>query len=206
MAKKLAELQGIEVLFSQQPNSPNVTLGKRCTWINNEHKKNPILCLVSFHADNGSAKSSGWSVFHWHTSTKGKRLAELWAEYAGQLLPIPSKGIRKCVPGTWSNFDIVRKPVVPCILIEHFYFSNLDELAKCNTHEFIFKAAEVTVKAICEYAGINYDSIKAYKTIMQSRIRLDDPDGLWVLLDQHKYPESMYRKLVLGYERGKDED
>lgn len=158
-AKELAEKQGFEILFTQQPYSPEIKLGQRCDWVNAEHRKKPIDCLVSFHANASytNPQATGWGVFYWHNSTKGKRLAELWAKYA-EVLPIPKwgTGIWKCEPNTWTNFDIVRRPVMPCILLEHFFFTNQSELEKCNTPEFIQLAAEVTVKALCEYAGKEY--------------------------------------------------
>jgi N-acetylmuramoyl-L-alanine amidase len=172
-AKRMAEAQGIEVLFSQQPNAPEVKLNARCNWIAAEHKKKPVDCLVSFHANNGMASASGWGVFHWHNSEKGERLAQLWAKHAAEL-PIPKwgTGIWKCVPNTWTNFDIVRKPAMPCILIEHFFFTNKAELALCNTPGFISKAATVTVKALCEYGGIQYKDDKD-ETIKRLNALLD---------------------------------
>lgn len=187
-AKLLAEKLGFEVLLPQPPNAPEVSLNKRCNWINAEHKKDPILCLVSFHADNGSEKSSGWSVFHWHTSTRGKLFAQLWAKHATELLPIPAKGVRECVPGTWSNFGIVRKPVMPCILAEHFYFSNPEELRKCNTPEYIDLAAQVTVRALDEY------SVIISKEIIQEACGFSEPAGIWKYMDMHPHASSWYRK------------
>ncbi|NLM72585.1 MAG: N-acetylmuramoyl-L-alanine amidase [Clostridiaceae bacterium] len=219
-ARELAEKQGFEVLFTQQPYSPEVKLGPRCNWVNEEHKKKPILCLVSFHANASSnVKAAGWGVFHWHNSTKGKKLAELWAKYARNMLPIGvwGTGIWQCVPGTWSNFDIVRKPVMPCILIEHFFFTNFDELKKCNTPEMIDLFAQVTVKALCEYAGIEYkeevkeepkeepkedskDLIEEYKRIIQERCRFSNPQGVWDVIEKHHpYAEALLMQWARSY-------
>jgi N-acetylmuramoyl-L-alanine amidase len=158
-AKELAEKQGFEILFSQQPYAADVKVSKRCDWINSEHKKKPILCVVSFHANaSGDKTATGWGVFHWHNSSKGKQLAELWSKYAKSLLPLKpwGTGVWKCEPGTWTNFELVRKTAMPCILAEHFFFTNFSELRKCNTPEFIEKAAEVTVRALVEFAGMKY--------------------------------------------------
>ncbi len=207
-AKALAEKQGIEVLLTQQPYSPEVKLGTRCDWVNAEHRKKPIDCLVSFHANaSDNSKASGWGVFHWHTSAKGKRLAELWAKYAKELLPIKpwGTGIWQCVPDTWSNFDIVRKPVMPCILIEHFFFTSFDELRKCNTPRFIGLAAEVTVRALCEYAGIEYkpeDPVAEYKRIIQEHCKFDNPQGVWEVIEKyHPYPVGWLQKWADSYRK-----
>lgn len=168
-ARRLAEVHGFEILFSQEPYSPEVKLNDRVNWIASEHDKKPIHCLVSFHANASytNPQATGWGVFHWHNSTKGERLAELWAKYA-EVLPIPKwgTGIWKCEPGTWTNFDIVRRPAMPCILLEHFFYTTPDELEKCNTPEFIKLSAEVAVRALCEYAGKTYQDSNPDEYIM----------------------------------------
>ena len=204
-SKILAEKQGFEVLLTQQPNSPEVRLGTRCEWANAEHRKKQVACLVSFHANaSDNKKATGWGVFYWHSSAKGKRLAELWAKYAAQLLPLPrwGTGIWQCKPDSWSNFDIVRKPVMPCILIEHFFFTNFDELKKCNTPEFIALAAEVTVRALCEYVGIPFQGagpVTGYKMAIQERCKFSHPEGVWEYLDKHPYAADLYRKWAESY-------
>jgi len=132
-------------------------------------------------------------------------LAELWAKYAKELLPIKpwGTGIWQCIPDTWSNFDIVRKPVMPCILIEHFFFTNFDELKKCNTPEFITLAAEVTVRALCEYAGIEYkpeDPVAEYKRIIQEHCKFDNPQGIWDVIEKyHPYHVGWLQKWADSY-------
>ena len=204
-AKMLAEKQGFEVLLSQEPCKPNVVLGSRTAWVNSQHSKNPIDCLVSFHANaSDNKKASGWGVFHWHSSANGKRLAELWAKYAAQLLPIPQwgTGVWECKPDSWANFDIVRKPVMPCILIEHFFFTNIGELQKCNTPEFIALAAEVAVRALCDYVGVPFkedDPVVEYKRIIHQRCGFSHPDGVWEYLDKHPHAADLYRKWSESY-------
>lgn len=159
-AKELAEYNGFEVLLPQQPHSPEVPLNTRSAWINQEHRKKPILCLMSFHANASTSNpnATGWGVFHWYTSRKGKQLAELWAKHARELLPLKQwgSGVWESKPNHWSNYHILRETAMPAILIEHFFFTNLDELKQCNTPEYIELSAQVAVKALCEYAGVEY--------------------------------------------------
>lgn len=209
-ARELAEAQGFEVLFTQEPKKPAKSLSERCSWVNSEHIKSPILCLVSFHANaSTNPNATGWGVFHWYNSTNGKKLAELWAKYASRMLSIGAwgSGIWQCIPGTWSNFDIVRKPVMPCILIEHFFFTNFNELKKCNTPDFINKAAEVVVRALCEYAGKSYkepvkeDPVENYKRIIQEKCRFSNPQGVWEVIEKyHPYPEALLMQWARSYE------
>lgn len=156
--KELAERQGFEVILTQEPYSTETPLRERINYANEVHKQNPTLCLISFHANAAAnTKATGWGVFHWHTSTKGKRFAEIWAKQA-KILPIKQwgQGIWECKRGTWTNFIIVRDPVMPCLLIEHFFFTNPEELKNCTAPEMINQFAEVTVRAMCEFARTEY--------------------------------------------------
>ena len=171
-AKKLAENNGFEVYLSQEPYTKEVALNKRIENINNEHIKDPFLALISFHANyNGNKKAKGYGVFYWHNSNNGKELAELWNKYAGEILDINKwgNGVWESKPKSWTNFGILRYTLPPAILPEHFFFSNLGELKRCNTPEFIEKSAEVAVRMLCEYAGREFkplnenDGGKLYK-------------------------------------------
>jgi N-acetylmuramoyl-L-alanine amidase len=159
--KELAEHNGFTVLFSQQPNAPEVSLASRSAWINAQHKASPILCLLSIHANAASGNTSGHCVFHWETSANGKKLAEIWNRLAKKMLPIPQfgQGIWASKRGEWTDFHILRETTPPSILIEHFFYSNPVELQKCNTSEFVNLAAEVAVRAICEYAGVTFKEL-----------------------------------------------
>ncbi len=161
-AKKLAEHNGIEVIFSQQPYKKDVNLRTRIKHINNEHKNKKIDAVISFHANYSlDPKANGYGVFHWHNSKDGENIAKLWNKYAKDILSIGAwgQGIWQSKSSDWTNFAILRETIPPSILIEHFFFSNLDELKNCNSPEFIEKAAEVTVRTLCEYGGKNYKPI-----------------------------------------------
>lgn len=157
-AKKLAELQGFKVILSQGAFEKDVLLRRRVENINSIHKKTPILCIISFHANaSNDTKAGGKGVFYSQGSTKGKRLAELWLKRSS-ILDVKNwgPGLWVCEKGTWKDFYIVQKTVPPCILVEHFFFTNPQELAKCNTLDFINKSALVAVQALCDFAGKTY--------------------------------------------------
>lgn len=157
LQKELIE-QGFEVDYKQAPHSKEIGLRKRSSYINLEHEKDPYLCVVSLHANAGSPNAKGYGVFYWHNSEGGKRLATLWDKYAKEILDIKPWGqaLWKCIPNTWSDFHMVRVPTPVCILVEHFFFTNFEELEKCNKPDYIKKFAKVTAKAICEYASVKY--------------------------------------------------
>ena len=64
--------------------------------------------------------------------------------------------------------------------MEHFFYTNMEELRACNTPEFIRLCAETAVKAICEYAGVAYMGLDVdpSRSDPPSPERADDPSGL----------------------------
>lgn len=160
LAKKIAQYNGFEVIFSQEPYSPDTPLNNRSKLANEEHKKSPVLCFISFHANASSnnPNATGHGVFHWYTSDKGKKLAQIWDKIASEDLQNGrwGSGIWVCQPGTWTNFHVVRSTDMPAILLEHFFYTTFKELAECNTPEYKMKCAKVAVKTICEFAGVTY--------------------------------------------------
>jgi hypothetical protein len=92
---------------------------------------------------------------------------------------------------------------MPCILIEHFFFTNFEELNKCNTPEFIEIAAEVTVRALCEYVGITYkpeDAVAEYMRIIQEKCQFSNPQGVWDVIEKyHPYPEALLMQWAYSY-------
>lgn len=167
-ARELAEYNGFEVVFSQQPYSKEVPSSQRISFINSEHKKKFFICAMSFHA-NAGGNASGHDVFYWHSSKEGKRLATIWNKYANKyMMKQHGQGIWASVPNTWTDFWFCRLIAPVSIIMEHFYYTNPAELKKCNTPEYIEKCAKVAVMALCEYVG------KPYKEPVKAPSRSDD--------------------------------
>ncbi len=188
LRKKLEKL-GFEVDWYQEPHSKEIRLKNRLPVINNRDKKHKYLMCISLHANaSDNPKASGWGIFHWHTNKTTKRFCEIWYKNAKKLLDLKpwGTGVWTCKPHHWTNFMVVRKTTCPTVLIEHFFFTNFKELDKCNTTEYIDKFAEVTVKTICEYAGVEYIktstndiinenmTVDEAKKIMKEKVGLED--------------------------------
>ena len=157
----LAEYNNFEVLLTQPLDSNVVNLTQRINNINTEHKKNPIKLLMSFHADyNDNLNAKGHWCFYWHTSTNGKRLAEIWMKYADEILSNPSRGLMQSKPNEWTNFAINRDTLMPTALMEHAFYSNTNDLKLLKSDEFRKQCAIVAVKTICEYCGVEYKEMK----------------------------------------------
>lgn len=156
LAKPMLEEQGFEVLLSQPFDSNEVSLSNRVKYINEEHKKNKIECIISIHADyNNNPDVKGHWVFYWHSSSNSKRLATIWDKY-GKELPNTNRGILESKLGIWTNFMILRDTTPPAILIEHGFMSNKDDLKLLMSDEFRKKCAIAITKTTCEYCNIEY--------------------------------------------------
>ncbi|SKC68477.1 N-acetylmuramoyl-L-alanine amidase [Maledivibacter halophilus] len=154
LAKEILEHNGFEVYLSQPFDSKEVPLKIRSSNINKEK------CDIGFsiHADAASDEDvAGHHAFYWHTSPKGKVLALKWLKYADETLPNKSRGIRACIPRTWTDFHIVRRTNCPFILMEHGYFTNKHERENLlKSLEFQKKCALAIGKTACEYFDIEF--------------------------------------------------
>lgn len=165
--KKLAEYNGFQVVYSQNPNSREVPLGTRIRNINNEHRKNPFVAIISLHANwSSSSNANGHGVFYWISSKNGKELAILWNKYANQILPNKQwgQGVIPSKLNHWTNFGILRDTLPPAILAEHFFFSNDKERELADTIDFINKSAEVSVRALCDFVGKEFKPLENKST------------------------------------------
>ncbi len=152
--KKKLEAIGIEVDYVQEPNKSDINLYGRVKEINKRHQNKKYDILISLHANaNNSPVPKGYDVFYWHNNMDGFAFAKNWVKNAKEMLDIRplGDGITPCIPKTWTNFYMVRATLPTAILIEHFFFTNPEELKKCYTDEYIDKFSDVTVKTICDF-------------------------------------------------------
>jgi N-acetylmuramoyl-L-alanine amidase len=190
-AKKVAEYNKFEVILSQQPNSVEIPFTARILNINALHDISPITCVLSFHANASAGTSvSGHEVFYWYNSTKSKQLATIWDELATAYLTVPrhNPGIIESKPDDWTNIAILHRTKMPAILMEHFYFTNPNDLKIGMSYKFINTCADVAIKTVCEYVGITYapmpeelypgfanytlDEIDKYLSIIKERLEV----------------------------------
>jgi N-acetylmuramoyl-L-alanine amidase len=117
--------------------------------------------IISLHANASESKQAkGHEVYYWQNSKDGKRLAELWDSHADSLLSATSdRGVKECVPGTWSAFFIVQYTKGICILPEHAFFTNDDDVKLLEDSDFIIRCAYVGYYALCDYFSFTYRSI-----------------------------------------------
>lgn len=152
-AKGLLEYNGFEVLLTQPLNEPEVSLQSRTDLANSKGAD----LLLSFHADyNYNKDAHGHWAFYWHTSDEGKRLAELWNEEITKAADTYGRSNQPCIPGTWTNFHMVRRTSMTAVLMEHAFMSNADDLKLLKSDTFRTQCAEAAAKAVCRYYGVEY--------------------------------------------------
>lgn len=170
-AKVLAEYNGFEIVFSQEDYKKDIGLIARVKRIIQMHKLSPFLCLFSFHANASSnPKAKGHGVFHYFNSKLAKKLAEIWDKYADQLLPNPDwgkTGVWQSFREGWTRMYILLATPMPAILLEHFFFTNMEELEQCNTPEYINLCAETLVRTLCEYAGKEFKPLPDEEEVIE---------------------------------------
>lgn len=161
--KTLLEQQGFTVVYGlQKPNSRDVGLTTRTNWYN----RNDIDLVVSVHANaNNSSKVSGRCVFYWHTSTKGKRLAQsVVKEIKAKGYSTHGNGLHAGKRGSWTNLHINRVTRMPAILIEYGFMTNSKDfelIFGSKQGKYTTDMAEATTKAVTEYFGKSYKSTNA---------------------------------------------
>lgn len=164
--KALLEAAGHTIILGQPFDSNDVTLTART----NKYNANNVDIVVSIHADaNDNSDANGRYYFYWHTDSKGKRLAQLISKHVkskGYDLRT-SDGSIASVPGTWTNFHMVRETKAPAILGENGFMTgnrDFDLIFGNKKDQYAKDIAESYFKGIQEYFGAS----TAVKTVAKT--------------------------------------
>lgn len=121
-------LKGKLATYGAQPsNRSDVPLGTRIANYNSQYRSDRTSIGMSHHGNAGASSVRGFGVFYWYTSANGKKLAQIVLdEYKKEFpdMPIWGIGLFACVPGTWTDFYLVRETAAPFVLIEWEFFTN----------------------------------------------------------------------------------
>ncbi|WP_455563281.1 N-acetylmuramoyl-L-alanine amidase [Akkermansia massiliensis] len=79
--------------------------------------------IVALHANAYNDKASGTETLYWHSSPRGKRLAQCIQARMVKALNLPDRGI-KPITGTDRGGKQLRKTVAPCVIVEPFFLDN----------------------------------------------------------------------------------
>lgn len=145
------------VILGQPFDSNDVPLTTRT----DKYNKAGVDLVASIHADaNNNEDANGRYYFYWHTDTKGKKLAQAIAKHIrakGYDLRTADGSIAS-VPGTWTNFHMVRETKAPAILGENGFMTgnkDFDLIFGSKKDKYALDVAEAYFKGIQEYLGLS---------------------------------------------------
>ncbi len=143
--KNILEAEGIEVLFTVNDDS-DPSLSERCESANNSDTD----IFVSIHANaygNGSEWTSpnGWEIYHFPGSVLGNRLAEAISSSNFPEIGIHNRGIKT------ANFYVIKNTYVPAVLIEHGFFTNIEEIELLKSDEWRDRVAGYNAEGIINF-------------------------------------------------------
>ncbi|MDF3001282.1 MAG: putative n-acetylmuramoyl-l-alanine amidase [Bacillota bacterium] len=143
--KTYLEAEGIEVLLTVNDDS-DPSLASRCESANNSDAD----IFVSIHANAfGSGKDwtspNGWEIYHYQGSVLGNQLAKSISNANFPGIGILNRGIKT------ANFYVIKNTYIPAVLIEHGFFTNIDEVELLRSDEWRDKAARYNTEGIVNF-------------------------------------------------------
>jgi N-acetylmuramoyl-L-alanine amidase len=104
----------------------------------NINKLNPHI-VISFHCNAFNTKASGTEVLYYHTSTNGKRMAEILQENFLDVLELPDRGIKPRHSEDRGGY-LLRYTKAPCVIIEPFFIDNDEDYNRVKERwdDFVF--------------------------------------------------------------------
>lgn len=143
--KSLLEAEGIEVLLTVNDDS-DPSLAQRCETANNSDAD----IFVSIHANaygNGRdwTSPSGWEIYHYPGSVLSNQLAAAISDSNFPEIGIHNRGIKT------ANLYVIKNTYMPAVLIEHGFFTNIEEIELLKSDEWREKAARYNVEGIVNF-------------------------------------------------------
>ena len=141
--KVLCDVEGIEcenVVNSEH----DVPLATRVLRANTRHTADRRCRFISIHANGWGDGATfnlahGASVFHYMTSRVGKEMAAALLKHVVQETGLKSRGVQANM--SWANFYVLHKTVMPAILSENGFMTNLEDATNLMKDDFRQKVA-----------------------------------------------------------------
>lgn len=194
------ERHGVKTIYSCDVNTDkDISLSERCRTANNAKAD----LFVSIHANASGTNwnsANGWEIYHHKNSNNGKRLAEAIRKacdpYKNKLLylGLTDRGIKT------NTFTVLTNTSMPSVLIEHGFYTNIEECEKLKSIEFRKKCAIADAKGILNYLGIVWKEDTAETeenneiTILKNKVGLADETIKY--LQAYKYGAELIHKIV----------
>lgn len=105
---------------------------------------------IEFHANAAlNLSATGSETLYWHTSEKGKELAQSLQNQVIDCLNLRNRGLKPITP-EGRGAHLLRKTAMPCVILEPFFISNDDDLK--HAEDQIERLAEAVVVGVSDYA------------------------------------------------------
>jgi N-acetylmuramoyl-L-alanine amidase len=91
-------------------------------------------CIIELHANAFNNKATGTETLYWHTSTKGKKLANAIQCEMTKALGLADRGV-KGITGSDRGGAVLRGSYYPMVITEPFFIDNDSDLEKATTHK-----------------------------------------------------------------------
>ncbi|MDD4564757.1 MAG: N-acetylmuramoyl-L-alanine amidase [Eubacteriales bacterium] len=152
VARRLAyhlERHGLKTMYSCDiDQEADASLDSRCKAANSTGAD----LFISIHANafgDGWNAANGWEIYHYPGSVKGKPLADA-IHARSKLLGLTDRGVKA------SDFTVIAKTIMPAVLIEHEFMTNLAAVEKLKAADWREKWAAADAKGILGYLGISW--------------------------------------------------
>lgn len=188
------ERHGVKTIYSCDVNTDkDISLSERCRTANNAKAD----LFISIHANAYGTtwnSANGWEIFHHKNSTKGKQLAEAIRKTSIPFLGLRDRGIKT------DDFTVLTKSSMPSVLIEHGFYTNIEECEKLKSIEFRKKCAIADAKGILNYLGIAWKedtaetAINDEITMLKNKVGLADETIKY--LQAYKYATELIHKIA----------
>jgi len=138
------ERNGIEAIFIDVENASQSTELTKLVKLIDASKSD---VLVSIHTDaNKNTVANGQTIYSYKLTGESQRLAEAIHSETVPFLGTTDRGIRD-----GSDLYVIKVPLLPCVLIESGFHTNLEDLAKLKSQAFREKEALCIAKGIVKY-------------------------------------------------------
>lgn len=167
--KAILEKHGVQTMFSCDLETDKDTpLKTRCTTANEANAD----LFISIHANahgNGAewTSTNGWEIYHHKNSSKGAKLAEAIRVESCATLGLKGRGLKT------ADFYVLKNTHMPAVLIEHGFYTNMEECTKLKTSDFRESCAEADACGILKYLGVAFEETTLKKLPYQIRIKVD---------------------------------
>ncbi len=189
--KALLEKAGHRVTYGvQNPNSLDTSLTSR----SNKFNALGVDLVISIHANAAGGKkpelANGICIFYWNNDQRGLKLSNLILNDMKSKYKIHGEGAMACVPGTWTNFHMVRETKMLAILCELGFMTgnkDFDLIFGSKQEEYTTDMANSIFKGVQAYFGksTSVPKTEPVKMVASDTHRVVKGDTLWHIANKY---------------------